>query len=223
MRTVVLIRHGQSEWNKKNLFTGWSDVDLSSEGEREAHRAGLKLKERGLNFNCAFSSVLKRAIRTMELVLKSMGLSTIPTHKAWQLNERHYGALQGQDRLLSIKKYGKEQIFKWRRGFDTPPPPLQMRQNLPSHLYKGLKKAPLSESLKDTQARVLPFWKSQILPLVLSGKTVLLTAHGNSLRSLVKELEGLSDEDISTVEIKTASPLIYQLDEKAGIVSKEAF
>ena len=158
----------------------------------------------------------------MELVLKAMGLSAIPIRRAWQLNERHYGSLQGQNRFLVTEKYGKDQVFKWRRSFDNRPPPLKVKQSFPPHLYKGLKSPPLTESLKDTQARVLPFWKSEVLPLVLSERTVLLVAHGNSLRSLVKKLEGLSDREISSVEIKTGTLLLYQLNKKAEIFSKES-
>ena len=221
MAYLVLIRHGQSEWNKKNLFTGWMDVDLSAQGKEEARQAGLELKKRGILFEKAFSSALKRAIQTMEIVLQNMDLK-IPFTKAWQLNERHYGWLQGQNKQEIVNQFGKEQAQRWRREFTVTPPPLETEQSLNNkELYKTLKKIPQSESLKDTQDRVLPFWSQNIYPFIARQKSVLITAHGNSLRALIKELENVSDEGISSVEIKTGRPLIYQLDRQARILYKE--
>ena len=219
---LVLIRHGQSEWNKKNLFTGWTDVDLSKQGEKEALSAGLELKKRHLIFDQAFSSALKRAIRTMEIMLKRMNLQTIPTRKAWQLNERHYGALQGQNRQDVISRYGADQVHKWRRDFETAPPPIQHNQTFKNkELYQTLKQIPVGESLKDTQQRVLPFWKKEILPYIQNKKSVLITAHGNSLRALIKHLENIPNNQISSLEVKTGKPLIYKLNPSAHILSKE--
>ena len=219
---LVLIRHGQSEWNKKNLFTGWVDVDLSSIGREEARQAGLELKKRQLFFDCAFSSALKRAIHTMEIVLEQMNLSSIPIHKSWQLNERHYGSLQGKNKQETTKKYGADQVQKWRRGFTMSPPPLKKNQNFKNNeLYKTLKKIPVGESLKDTQQRVLPFWETNIRPQIQNKKTVLITAHGNSLRALIKNLENISDDAISSMEIQTGKPLIYKLNTNTEILSKE--
>lgn len=219
---LVLIRHGQSEWNKKNLFTGWTDVDLSEQGEKEALSAGLELKKRHLIFDQAFSSALKRAIRTMEIILKQMSLQTTPIKKAWQLNERHYGALQGQSRQDVIKRYGADQVHKWRRGFETAPPPIQKNQIFKNNkLYQTLKQIPVGESLKDTQQRVLPFWKKEILPYIQNKKSVLITAHGNSLRALIKHLENIPDDQISSLEVKTGKPLIYKLSPSACILSRE--
>ncbi len=218
---LVLIRHGQSAWNKKNLFTGWTDVGLSQEGKEEARHAGLWLKKKSVTFDMAFSSALKRAIRTMEIILEELGLRDLPTLKAWQLNERHYGALQGQNRQEVIDKYGADQVQKWRRGFKTVPPPLQAKQHFAgSDLYRGIKQIPLAESLEDTQKRVLPFWEQNILPQIKEGKNILLSAHGNSLRALIKNLENISDEQIASVEIPTGRPWIYQWDSQKHTFSK---
>ena len=222
MAYLVLIRHGQSEWNKKNLFTGWTNISLSDQGKEEAKQAGLDLKARNIVFEHAFSSALKRAIQTMEIVLHNMNLQ-IPFIKAWQLNEKHYGWLQGQNKKELIDKFGKEQIHKWRRSFKIAPPPLESSQNLePKELYKTLKTAPKTESLQDTQNRVLPFWEENIYPFILNQKSVLVTAHGNSLRSLIKKLEHISDENISSVEVKTGRPIIYKMNEQAHIIEKES-
>ena len=219
---LVLIRHGQSEWNKKNLFAGWTDIDLSEKGKKEAVHAGLELKKRQMIFDCVFTSALKRAIHTMEIVLKQMNLNAIPIIKAWQLNERHYGALQGQNRQAIIDKYGSEQVHKWRRDFTTVPPPLKQNQAFEKmQLYKELKQIPNGESLKDTQKRVLFFWKRKIFPQIQNEKSVLIVAHGNSLRALIKYLENISDEKISSVEVKTGKPLIYKIDKTGKILSKE--
>lgn len=222
MAYLVLIRHGQSEWNKKNLFTGWTDVGLSEKGKEEAKQAGLELKAKHIVFEQAFSSALKRAIQTMEIVLQNMELK-IPFIKAWQLNERHYGRLQGQNKQEVIDKFGKEQVQNWRRSFKVTPPPITTQQNLDNQkLYKTLKTAPQTESLQDTQNRVLPFWEDNIYPCIANQKSVLVAAHGNSLRALIKKLEAISDEDISSVEIKTGRPLIYQMDQQACILYKES-
>ena len=219
---LVLIRHGQSEWNKKNLFAGWTDIGLSEKGEQEAIQAGLELQKRQMVFDCVFTSALKRAIYTMELILKQMNLNTIPITKAWQLNERHYGALQGQNRQDVIDKYGSGQVHNWRRDFTTTPPPLKQVQTFEkTKLYQDLKHIPNGESLKDTQKRVLSFWKLKIFPHIQKEQSVLIVAHGNSLRALIKHLESISDEKISSLEIKTGKPLIYKIDKTGQILSKE--
>ena len=219
---LVLIRHGQSEWNKKNLFTGWRDVDLSEQGKKEAKKAGQELKKRQIRFHCAFSSALKRAIHTMDIVLKEMNLSSIPILKAWQLNERHYGALQGQNRQDVINQYGAKQVQTWRRSFEIPPPPLKDHQVLNTpELYKSLKNPPKAESLKDTLKRVIPYVKQKVCPEIQKEKSVLISAHGNSLRAIIKTLENISDQDIRSVEIQTGWPVIYKVDKKANILSKE--
>ena len=221
MAHLVLIRHGQSEWNKKNLFTGWTDVDLSPQGTQEARQAALELKKRNILFEKAFSSALKRAIQTMEIVLQNMDLQ-IPFNKAWQLNERHYGWLQGKNKQEIINQFGEEKVQKWRRDFTTAPPPIETEQSLNNkELYKSLKKIPQSESLKDTQDRVLPFWNENIYPFINQQKSVLITAHGNSLRALIKKLENISDTAISSLEVKTGHPLIYELDKQAKVLNKE--
>ena len=219
--SLVLIRHGQSEWNKKNLFTGWVDVPLSKQGREEAVHAGRLLKAKGLLFSLAFCSALKRAVHTMEIVLKETGLTGIPTIKDWRLNERHYGALQGQNKLKALQKYGAGQVRKWRRDFFEKPPPLKQKlPPSPPDLYKGLDKIPEGESLADTQKRVLPFWRQNICPPIQNGKSVLLCAHGNSLRALIKELEHISDKAVSFLEIKTGEPLLYTFNQKMEVVSK---
>lgn len=221
MIKLVLIRHGQSQWNLENKFTGWTDVDLSPKGEEEAREAGLKLKEGGYHFHVAFSSVLLRANRTMDLVLDELGESNIEKHYSWRLNERHYGALQGLNKAESAKKWGDEQVHIWRRSADVQPPALTKDdERWPGNQKKyrdlGLtdEECPLTECLLDTCARVEPYFKKEIAPLLHEGKKVLIVAHGNSLRALVKELEGLSNEEIIGVEIPTGKPLVYELDEK---------
>ncbi len=221
MIKLVLIRHGQSQWNLENKFTGWTDVDLSPKGEEEAREAGLKLKEGGYHFDVAFSSVLLRANRTMDLVLEELGESNIEKHYSWRLNERHYGALQGLNKAESAKKWGDEQVHIWRRSADVQPPALTKDdERWPGNQKKyrdlGLtdEECPLTECLLDTCARVEPYFKKEIAPLLHEGKKVLIVAHGNSLRALVKELEGLSNEEIIGVEIPTGKPLVYELDEK---------
>jgi 2,3-bisphosphoglycerate-dependent phosphoglycerate mutase len=215
---VVLLRHGESVWNKENLFTGWTDVDLSEKGKEEAEDAGRTLKQEGYVFDVAYTSVLKRAIRTLWIVLEEMDLMWIPVHRDWRLNERHYGALQGLNKAQTAAQYGEQQVKLWRRSYDTPPPLLQPGDSrYPGHdpRYRNLSKdqLPLAESLKDTVARFLPCWHDVIGPEVRSGKRVLVTAHGNSLRALVKYLDNVSDEEIVELNIPTGIPLVYELDE----------
>ncbi|MCY4321720.1 MAG: 2,3-bisphosphoglycerate-dependent phosphoglycerate mutase [Bdellovibrionaceae bacterium] len=218
---LTLMRHGQSEWNKKNLFTGWTDVDLSEKGKKEAKQAGIDLKRKNVLFQKAFSSALQRSIQTMEIVLKTINLQ-IPFVKAWQLNERHYGQLQGQNKKELMDKFGKDQVQKWRRSFTVAPPPIEKDQKLKNQdLYQTLKEVPKSESLQDTQNRVLPFWNNTIYPFIAKHQSVLIIAHGNSLRALIKKIEAISDEDIPSIEFKTGRPLIYEMDKDANILKKE--
>jgi 2,3-bisphosphoglycerate-dependent phosphoglycerate mutase len=214
---LVLLRHGQSIWNLENLFTGWIDVDLSRQGLLEAAEAGRLLKAEGIAFDIAFTSVLKRAIRTLWIALDEMDMMWLPVERSWRLNERHYGSLQGLDKAQTVEKHGAEQVKIWRRSYDIPPPPLD-RQD-PNHprferRYASVPvgELPSSESLKDTLARVLPFWTSRIAPELASGRNVLVTAHGNSLRALVKMLDGISDAAIVELNIPTGVPLLYELD-----------
>ena len=216
---LVLIRHGQSQWNQKNLFTGWTDIDLSQKGQEEAKKAGLLLKEKGLTFDCAFTSVLKRAIRTLWIILDEMDLMWIPVIKTWRLNERHYGALQGKNKNHIMKQYGKDQLQKWRRNFSTKPPLLEGKQVFHPKIDKNLT-LPRGESLKDTQNRLLPFWKQTILPMIQEKKSVLIVAHGNSLRALIKHLENISDSEIPSLNIPTGKPIIYSLNSKGTILQK---
>ncbi len=219
MYKLVLLRHGESEWNKLNLFTGWTDVDLTDKGREEAAEAGRLLKEGGFTFDIAYTSVLKRAIRTLNIVLDVMDLMWIPDVKSWRLNERHYGALQGLNKAETAKKYGDEQVLLWRRSYDVPPPALDENdERYPGKdpRYAGLKKEeiPLTESLKDTVARFVPYWENTIVPTVKSGKKVIIAAHGNSLRALVKYLDNMSEEEIVKLNIPTGVPLVYELDDE---------
>jgi len=218
MKKLVLLRHGQSTWNLENRFTGWTDVDLTPQGVEEAMDAARLLKEGGFTFDVAYTSVLKRAVRTLWLVQDAMDLMWIPVHRSWKLNERHYGALQGLNKAETAEKFGAEQVKLWRRSYAVPPPPLDLDDpRHPAHdrRYAGLDKhqLPLTESLKDTVARFLPYWKETIAPAVLSGKNVLIAAHGNSLRALVKYLDGVGDDEIVELNIPTGVPLVYELDE----------
>ncbi len=218
MKRLVLLRHGQSLWNLENKFTGWTDVDLSDQGIKEAHRAGKLLKSEGYSIDAAYTSLLKRAIRTLWIVLDEMDLMWIPVHRSWRLNERHYGALQGLDKQDTANKYGYEQIQIWRRSYDTPPPALaetDSRHPSCDPRYSHLQKEELSctESLKDTLNRVLPYWNEAIVPKLMEGKKVLISAHGNSIRALVKHLDNISDEDIVGLNIPTGIPLVYELDD----------
>ena len=218
MHQLVLLRHGQSTWNLENRFTGWVDVDLTETGLHEARSAGALLQAEGFAFDVAFTSVLKRAIRTLWLVLDEMDLMWVPVERSWRLNERHYGALQGLDKAETAAKHGDAQVAIWRRSFEEPPPALDPGdERAPGRdpRYAGLPAGdvPLAESLKDTVARFLPYWNETIAPAVRSGKRVLIAAHGNSLRALVKHLDSISDEDIVDLNIPTGAPLVYDLDD----------
>jgi 2,3-bisphosphoglycerate-dependent phosphoglycerate mutase len=218
MHTIVLLRHGESTWNKENRFTGWTDVDLSERGREEAREAGRLLKEGNYTFDIAFTSVLKRAVKTLGIVLDALDCLWIPVVKSWRLNERHYGGLQGLNKAETAEKHGEAQTQIWRRSYDIPPPPLD--PNDPRHpsrdsRYSALAPGvPATESLKDTVARFLPFWNDTIAPTVTSGKKVIIAAHGNSLRALVKYLDNVSDEKIVGLNIPTGIPLVYELDEQ---------
>lgn len=219
MTKLVLLRHGESIWNKENLFTGWYDVDLSEQGKAEAKRAGELLKAEGFTFDVAFTSVLKRAIRTLWIAMDEMDLLWVPVERSWRLNERHYGALQGLNKAETAAKYGDEQVLIWRRSYDVPPPPLEESDpRYPGHdpRYAGLNKfdLPKTECLKDTVERFLPYWHETIGTLIQNGKKVIITAHGNSLRALVKHLDNISDEDIVGLNIPTGVPLVYELDDE---------
>ena len=218
MPKLVLLRHGESDWNRENRFTGWTDVDLSARGVEEARAAGRLLKAEGLHFELAFTSVLRRAIRTLWLVLEEMDLQWIPVEKSWRLNERHYGALQGLNKAETAARFGEQQVLAWRRSYDVPPPALEpsdSRNAAGDPRYAGLApgQLPLTECLKDTVARVLPFWNDAIAPAVRSGKRILVAAHGNSLRALVKHLDAIADADIVGLNIPTGVPLVYELDD----------
>ena len=219
MYKIVLLRHGESDWNRENRFTGWTDVDLSEKGLAEATQAGELLKEAGFTFDVAYTSVLKRAIRTLWIVLDRMDLMWIPVHRSWRLNERHYGALQGLNKAETAEKFGEEQVKLWRRSYDVPPPALTADDPRypgkdPRYADVGPIYLPLSECLKDTVARFLPYWFETIVPAVKTGRKVLIVAHGNSLRSLVKYLDDVSDEEIIGLNIPTGIPLVYELDEQ---------
>jgi 2,3-bisphosphoglycerate-dependent phosphoglycerate mutase len=225
MHKLVLIRHGESTWNQENRFTGWTDVDLSEKGKQEAIDGALALRAGGYTFDVAFTSVLKRAIRTLWIVLDQMDLMWIPVHRAWQLNERHYGALQGLNKSETAAKFGEQQVKIWRRSYDTRPPALEPSDpRFPGHdpRYRRLKPAelPLTECLKDTVERFLPYWHSTIAPAIRSGQRVLVAAHGNSLRALVKYLDGVSDADIVELNIPTGMPLVYELDDDLNAVDR---
>lgn len=218
MHKLVLLRHGESVWNKENLYTGWTDVDLSEKGLQEAHEAGRLLRETGYVFDIAYTSVLKRAIRTLWIVLDEMDLMWIPIINSWRLNERHYGALQGLNKAQTAEQYGEKQVKLWRRSYDVRPPALTREDpRWPGHdpRYKDLapEDIPFTECLKDTVARFLPFWHETIVPSLKAGKRVIISAHGNSLRALVKYLDNISDEDIVELNIPTGIPLVYELDD----------
>jgi 2,3-bisphosphoglycerate-dependent phosphoglycerate mutase len=217
MYKVVLLRHGESDWNRENRFTGWTDVDLSEKGRAEAKAAGQLLKKEGYAFDQAFTSVLKRAIRTLWLALDEMDQLWLPVERSWRLNERHYGALQGLNKSETAAKFGEDQVKIWRRSYDIPPPALERTdERFPGFdpRYKDLAPAelPLTECLKDTVARFLPFWHERVAPAVKAGKRVVIAAHGNSLRALVKYLDNVSDADIIELNIPTGIPLVYELD-----------
>jgi 2,3-bisphosphoglycerate-dependent phosphoglycerate mutase len=216
---LTLLRHGESLWNRENRFSGWTDVDLSDQGMVEAREAGKTLRSEGYSFDIAFTSVLKRAVRTLWIVLDELDLMWIPVERSWRLNERHYGALQGLNKAETAKRLGEEQVHLWRRSYDIRPPALEKTdQRYPGHdpRYRGLddRDLPLTECLKDTVERFLPYWHGSIAPAVKAGKKVLVTAHGNSLRALVKYLDNVSDENIVGLNIPTGIPLVYELDEE---------
>jgi 2,3-bisphosphoglycerate-dependent phosphoglycerate mutase len=218
MKTLVLLRHGQSQWNQENRFTGWVDVPLSPLGVEEARRAGQLLKAEKLEFDVAYTSVLKRAIKTLWIALEEMDLMWVPVHRSWRINERHYGALQGLDKAETAARHGEDQVKIWRRSYDIPPPPLTPDSEYWPARDRRYGKVPQSllpaaECLKDTVDRFLPYWESDIAPALRRDERVLIAAHGNSLRALVKHLEGISDDAIVDVNIPTAAPLLYQLDD----------
>lgn len=213
---LILCRHGESEWNLENRFTGWADVDLSPKGEQEAKDAGLTLKHEQLSFDLAYTSVLKRATRTLWIMLEEMSLTWIPVINAWELNERHYGALQGLNKSQVAAEYGEEQVQIWRRSYDTPPPALNDDDERHPRFeirYAGVSDLPASESLKDTLLRVKPYWQTKIIPSLLGNQDVLIVAHGNSLRAMVKMIENISDEEIVDFNIPTGIPLAYEFNE----------
>jgi 2,3-bisphosphoglycerate-dependent phosphoglycerate mutase len=222
MPTLVLIRHGQSSWNLENRFTGWWDVDLTEQGVQEATAAGALMKEKGLDFDLCFTSFQSRAIKTLHLALEAMGRLWLPEEKSWKLNERHYGGLTGLNKAETAALHGDEQVKIWRRSFDVPPPlpeegsPWDLAKD---ERYHGVA-IPQTESLKDTIARVLPYWEQTIAPELKAGKRVLIAAHGNSLRALVKHLSGIPDEEIVSLEIPTGAPIVYELDDQLNAVDR---
>lgn len=222
---LVLVRHGQSEWNLENKFTGWVDVDLSEKGYAEAKHAGEILKDHGLEFDKAYTSVLKRAIKTLNIILEETDQLWLPTVKSWRLNERHYGALQGLNKAETAEKYGDEKVHIWRRSYDTLPPLMNADDDLSQVNDRRYLKdvVPMAENLKITLERVMPIWQDQIEPDLRDGKNIIIAAHGNSLRALTKHLEGISDEDIMGLEIPTGSPIIYELDHDLKVIDKKTF
>ena len=219
MIKLVLVRHGESTWNMENRFTGWADPDLSMKGIEESSKAGKLLKKEGYSFDLAFTSVLKRAIRTLWIVLDNMDLMWIPVENSWRLNERHYGALQGLNKAEMAAKYGEKQVLLWRRGYDVRPPALKKTDSRylgkdPKYRNLAKNEIPTTESLKDTVARVIPYWNKSIVPNIKQGKKVIIAASGNSLRALLKHLDSISDEDIVKVNIPTGIPLVYELDRR---------
>jgi 2,3-bisphosphoglycerate-dependent phosphoglycerate mutase len=222
MPTLVLLRHGQSQWNLENRFTGWWDVDLSEKGIEEARAAGRLMCDKGLNFDCCFTSVLTRAIRTLHLALHEMDQLWLPTAKDWRLNERHYGGLTGLNKQEMIDKVGAEQVRIWRRSYDIPPPPLEAGSPYDvsrDRRYEGIQ-VPRTESLKDTIARALPYYDAEIAPALKAGKRVLVAAHGNSLRGIIKYLSNISDDEIVGLEIPTGKPIVYELDDDLSVARR---
>ncbi len=225
---LVLIRHGNSVWNSLNRFTGWSDVDLSAQGEQEARTAGAIIKENGFVFDQGYTSVLKRAIRTFQLAMEESGMTWLPVSKSWRLNERHYGGLQGKNKNDAIEDYGADEVKSWRRAYDTRPPLLSEfdpRHPSREERYREIlsEELPIGESLKDTLDRVLPYWEQELKPAIQSGKRLIIVAHGNSLRALAKNLENLTNEQVLDLEIPTGKPLVYELDEKSLRVLKKYY
>ncbi|NLZ55297.1 MAG: 2,3-diphosphoglycerate-dependent phosphoglycerate mutase [Clostridiaceae bacterium] len=223
---LVLVRHGESEWNRLNLFTGWTDVELSEKGKKEAAEGGRLLREEGYDFDVCYTSYLKRAIHTLNYILEEMDREWLPVYKAWELNERHYGGLQGLNKAETAAKYGEDQVLVWRRSFDTPPPQLAEDDERNPRLQDQYRatadktRLPLAESLKDTIARAVPYFNAEIRPRLLAGERVLIAAHGNSLRALVKYFENLSDEEIMGVNIPTGVPLVYEFDKEMNFLRK---
>lgn len=222
MKRLVLIRHGQSQWNLENRFTGWTDVDLTEKGISEAVKAGKQLKEEGFHFTRAFTSYLKRAVKTLNVVLDQMDLDWIPVEKTWRLNEKHYGMLQGLNKSETAEKYGEDQVLIWRRSFDVPPTPLAAddpRSPLLDPRYAGIPKEelPLTESLKETIERILPYWEQEIFPALQKHDDIIIAAHGNSLRAIIKKLKGISDEDIVSLNLPTAVPYVFEFDPNKGM------
>ncbi len=222
---LVLIRHGESVWNRENLFTGWTDVDLSDKGRTEATEAGIALREAGYDFDLCYTSYLKRAIRTLNIVLEQMDREWLPVSKTWKLNERHYGALQGFNKSEMAQEYGEKQVKLWRRSYEVSPPSLSeddKRNPAKAPMFREIdrKYLPLTESLKDTVTRVVPFYLEEIVPKMQEGKRILVSAHGNSLRALVKHIDGISDEEIANLNIPTGIPLIYEFAPDMSVISK---
>ncbi len=223
MKKVVLIRHGESIWNEENRFTGWTDVDLSGKGMEEATKAGEMLKEKGFSFNIAYTSYLKRAVKTLNVILDKMDLDWIPVEKSWRLNEKHYGMFQGLNKAETAEKYGDEQVLIWRRSYDVQPEPLNAddkRSPLMDVRYAGVPKSylPLTESLKDTVDRILPYWQDTIFPSLMKHDEVLVAAHGNSLRGIIKYLKNISDEDIISLNLPTAIPYVFEFDDDLNLL-----
>ncbi len=223
MKRLVLLRHGQSEWNLKNLFTGWTDVDLTPQGVEEAKKAGQLLKAEGFEFKVAFTSYLKRAVKTLNFALDEMDLDWIPVQKDWRLNEKHYGELQGLNKAETAEKYGEDQVLVWRRSYDVPPAPLDKDDERspfqdPRYADVAPENLPLTESLKDTIDRILPFWESDIKPTLEKEGEVIVAAHGNSLRGIVKHLKGISDEDITGLNLPTGIPYLFEFDDEMNLV-----
>ena len=222
MPKLVLIRHGQSAWNLENRFTGWWDVDLTMQGVEEAREAGQLMKDKGLDFDLTFTSLQTRAIKTLNLALEAMGRLWLPVEKDWRLNERHYGGLTGLNKAETAAKHGDEQVHVWRRSFDVPPPPMDAGSDYDlsqDRRYAGID-IPATESLKSTIARVLPYWNERIVPELKADKRVLISAHGNSLRALVKHLSNIPDDEITSLEIPTGKPIVYELDDQLGAVER---
>ncbi|MFN3473417.1 MAG: 2,3-diphosphoglycerate-dependent phosphoglycerate mutase [Blastomonas sp.] len=222
MPQLVLIRHGQSQWNLENRFTGWWDVDVTEKGAEEARAAGRLMRDKGLDFDIAFTSLQTRAIKTLNLALEEMTRLWLPVEKDWRLNERHYGGLTGLDKAQTAARHGDEQVHIWRRSFDIPPPPMDAGSEFDlskDRRYEGIA-IPNTESLKDTIARVLPYWESRIAPELKAGKRVIISAHGNSLRALVKHLSGIADDAITSLEIPTGQPIVYNLDDNLAEVER---
>lgn len=222
---LVLVRHGESQWNNENRFTGWVDVDLSEKGRAEAKKAGALIRNEGYLFDIAFTSVLKRAVRTLWISLDEMNAMYLPVRTSWRLNERHYGALQGLNKTETAEKYGEEQVKIWRRSYDTPPPLLNdsdfaKQKEEPRFRSIAAKDLPRGETLKTTLARLLPYWENEIAPQIREGKQVLVVAHGNSLRALIQHLEKMSEAEIMELNVPTGTPLVYELDNNFGVVSK---